>query len=146
VIKIDGDVSLGNYDGFVNRYKEAGQFYTKNGLQKFGLVFVPLYDYISARSRESLTLSVSEYYIKVNDPDEAFRYLRFLRKEEFPAGNAREILMSAGKETAVKDFASHPDQDPVKLAEKYTEGDEWFVTFVKSYLKEWKRLKSEDGR
>jgi len=143
MIKIDGDVSLGIYPGLVNLYLEAGKFYEKNSLQQFGLVYLPLFEYVSTKSKDQLTLGMVNYYVNGQEVSEAFRYLKLLRIQGFPAGNAKELLKSLGQRMAVNDFKSDPLKDPSILIEQYTGGDQWFAIFAVSYMKEWKRVNNE---
>ena len=146
MIRINGNISLGNYDGFVTLYNEAGRLYKNNGLQNYGLDFLLIYDFVSARSKESLSVAVCDHYLKGNEPDEAFRYLKLLKEQELPAEDAKQILIRMGIKMALKDYKSAPQTDPDIFVEKYTDSDEWFANFAKSYLKEWNRLKKEDRR
>jgi hypothetical protein len=143
MIKIDGDVSLGIYPGLVNLYLEAGKFYEKNSLQQFGLVYLPLFEYVSNKSKDQLTLGIVNYYYNKQEVSEAFRYLKLLKTEGYPAANAKELLKSIGQVMAEKDYRYEPLKDPLILIEQYTGGDQWFANFAAGYMKEWKRVKSE---
>ena len=145
IITIDGFVSLALYSDVVNQYLEAGRFHERNSLLKFGLVYLPLFDYVANKSKEQLTLSVINYYMSNKDIDEAFWYLKLLRKQGYPEKNAMELLKSIGQGMALRDYRSKPQKDPVIFIEQYTEGNKWFANFAVFYMKEWKRLKREDG-
>jgi len=143
MIKIDGDVSLGLYPGFVDLYLEAGKFHERNSLQQFGLAYLPLVDYVTNKSKEQLTVSIVYYYISKQEISEAFRYLKLLRLQGYPVENAKELLKSMGQRMALKDYRSEPLKDPAIFIEQYTGGDKWFANFAISYMKEWKRVKKE---
>jgi hypothetical protein len=146
IIKIDGDVSLGFYPDIPNLYMDAGRFHERNSLQRFGLVFQPFIDYVSSKSKEQFTLSVAEYYENNSESREAIRYLELLRRQGYPEKKARDLLRSAGQALAHEDFKSDPLKDPALLIENYTRGEEWFINFVLSYMKEWERAKMEDRK
>jgi hypothetical protein len=143
MIKIEGNISLGMYDEFVPMYLETGEFHKNNSLRQFGLTWSPVYDFVEVKSREGLTLSVCRYYLGQGKISEAFRYLKLLKRQGFPAKEAREIMQSVGKEMAILDHQSQSNENPENMIRKYTEGDEWFAIFVKAYLKEWKKV--DDG-
>jgi hypothetical protein len=143
MIKLDGYVSLELFSGFVNQYLEAGKFHERNTLQQFGLVYLPLFDYVTNKSKDQLTLSVINYYMYNKVIAEAFRYLKLLKKQTYPPDTAKELLKSMGQKMAAKDHQSEPMKDPSVFIEQYTNGDKWFANFAVSYMKEWKRLTSK---
>jgi hypothetical protein len=143
MIKIDGNVSLEIYNGLVNLYMVAGKFYERNFLQQFGLNYLPLVDYVTSKSKEQLTLSIVNFYNNNKEYAEAFRYLKLLKKQGYPAKNAKELLKYIGQAMALTDYKSDPLKDPEILVDKYTGGDKWFTTFALFYLKEWKKIKYE---
>jgi pentatricopeptide repeat protein len=143
MIKLDGYVSLELFSGFVNQYLEAGKFHERNSLRQFGLVYLPLFDYVTEKSKEQFTLSVINYYLNNKDVAEAFRYLKLLKKQGYPSNTAKELLKSIGQKMASKDHRSEPLKDPSVFIEQYTNGDKWFANFEVSYMKEWNRLKNE---
>jgi hypothetical protein len=143
MMKIDGNISLEFYPGILTQYTEAGKFYESNSLQRFGLVYLPFIDYVTDKSKEQFTLSIVTYYQNSKEITEAFRYLKLLRQQGYPANKAKDLLRSAGQGMALKDYKSGPLKDPAVLIEQYTGGDEWFANFALFYLKEWQKVKSE---
>ena len=101
---IDLLVIKGQYEKAISGYLEMEHFFTSENIGRFGLDCNPMYDYVSERSRQELTIGAFLYFQGKNDLQEAFRYLKLLRLEDYPRKYARQFLEWLGKEYAGKDF------------------------------------------
>ena len=133
---IDLLVIKGQYEKAISGYLEMEHFFTSENIGRFGLDCNPMYDYVSERSRQELTIEAFLYFQGKNDLQEAFRCLKLLRLEDYPRKYARQFLEWLGKEYAGKDFRDQPDKDPVVLVRSYTGRDSWMKRFRVVYYQE----------
>jgi hypothetical protein len=116
-------------------------FFTSENIGRFGLDCIPMYDYVRERSRQELTIQAFLYFQGKNVLQEAYRYLKLLRLEDYPRKNARPFLEWLGKEIAGKDFHDQPDKDPVALVRSYTGRDQWMKRFRVAYYSQAQNLR-----
>jgi hypothetical protein len=133
---IDLLVITGQFEKAIAGYLDMEHFFTSKNIGRFGLGCIPVYDYVSERSRQELTIGAFLYFQGKTDLQEALRYLKLLRLEDYPGKNARPFLEWLGKEYAAKDFRDQPDEDPVTLVRNYTGRDKWMKRFRVEYYQE----------
>jgi hypothetical protein len=133
---IDLLVVTGQYEKAIMGYLEMEHFFTLENIRRFALESKPMYDYVSERSRQELTVGAFLYFQGKKDLQEGFRYLKLLRLEDYPVKNAKPFLEWLGKEYAEKDFRDQPDEDPVTLVRNYTGRDKWMRRFRVEYYQE----------
>jgi hypothetical protein len=139
--EIDHFVLTGQYEQAIYDYPAMEQFFYSDSIKRFGIEFVPLYNYIHEKSLPELTLQAFLYYQDKNDPEEAFRYLKLLRLQDYPRKFARPYLEDMGKAFADKDFKSHPDTTPLSLVRQYVGTDKWMKRFRFAYYSKAQHLR-----
>jgi len=138
-------VTTGQYEKAITGYLEMEHFFTSENIGHFGLDCIPMYDYVRERSRQELTIQAFLYFQGKNVLQEAYRYLKLLRLEDYPRKNARPFLEWLGKEVAGKDFHDQPDKDPVALVRSYTGRDQWMKRFRVAYYSQAQQLRHKPG-
>jgi hypothetical protein len=138
---IDLLVTTAQYERAIKDYLEMEHFFTSENVSRFGLVCIPMVDYIRERSRQELTVGAILHFQGKDDFQEAFLYLKLLRSEDYPMKNARPFLEWIGKEYAGKDFRDQPDRDPVVLVREYTGSDPWMKRFRFAYYSQTLQLR-----
>ncbi len=133
-------VASGNYDAAVFELNENEQTYQLNCLDRFGLLFEGVYDFISQRANPYLTERAISFYFDRGNRKEALRYLRLLRIQEYPCRNTVQIQNQLGKTLAIDDYQVNPKETALRLVELYTANDVWYNVFRSSFLNEWKSL------
>ena len=134
-------VTTGQYEKAITGYLEMEHFFTSENIGRFGLDCIPMYDYVRERSRQELTIQAFLHFQGKNVLQEAYRYLKLLRLEDYPRKNARPFLEWLGKEVAGKDFHDQPDKDPVALVRSYTGRDQWMKRFRVAYYSQAQNLR-----
>jgi hypothetical protein len=127
-----GYLNLENY----NRAHDIG---------RFGFPILPMFEYIRNLSVQELTLQAFLYFEGKPDPEQAYRYLKLLRLQDYPRKNAKPFLEWLGKEYAGKDFRDQPDKKPVDLVRRYTGRDQWMKRFRFAYYSETQHLRHKPG-
>ncbi len=130
---IDHLFMSGQYKKAISGYPEMETCFAANQVSRFGLECIPLYDYIHKKSRPNLTVQVILYYNGKNDLQEAFRYLKLLRAQNYPERSARSCQKILGKSFATKDFNGQPKKDPVLMVMGYCGIDKWMKGFRIGY-------------
>jgi hypothetical protein len=138
---IDLLVITGQFEKAIAGYLDMEHFFTSKNIGRFGLGCKLMYDYVSERSRQELTIRAFLYFQGKNGLQEALHYLKLLRLEDYPRKNARPFLEWLGKEYAGKDFHDQPDKDPVALVRSYTGKDNWMKRFRVAYYSQAQNLR-----
>jgi hypothetical protein len=143
--EVDIYVSMGRFKDAVVGYLELEDYNRAHDIGRFGFPVLPMFDFISNRSARDLTLQAFLYFEEKPDPDQAFRYLKLLRLQDYPRKDARPFLEWTGKEYAARDFRDQPDMDPVILVRSHTGSDPWMKRFRFAYYSEAQHLRHKPG-
>jgi hypothetical protein len=138
-------VAAGRFKDAVTGYLELEDYNRAHDIGRFGFPILPIFDYIRNRSVQELTLQAFLYFKEKPDPEQATRYLKLLRLQDYPRKNAKPFLEWLGKEYAGKDFRDQPDKDPVVLVRSYTGRDPWMKRFRFAYYSEAQHLRHKPG-
>jgi hypothetical protein len=138
--RIDHFVLTGQYEQAIYYYQPLEQFFYSDSIRRFGIESLPIYTYIHEKSILELTLQAFLYYQDKGNLEEAFRYLKLLRLEDYPRKFARPYLEDIGKAFADKDFKVQPETKPVSLVRQYVGNDRWMKRFRFGYYSEAQRL------
>jgi hypothetical protein len=134
-------VRTSRYEEAISGYRETEQFYSSGNIRYFGLECMPMYDYVREKSRQELTIQAFLFFKEKNDVNEAFRYLKLLRLQDYPRKDASPFMEWLGKEFAGRDFHDQPDKDPVALVRDYTGSDKWMKSFRIAYYSQTQKLR-----
>ncbi len=143
--QVEVRVITGRFKDAITGFLELENYNRSHDIGRFGVSILPMFDYIRSRSIQDLTLEAVLYFKGKQDPDQAFRYLKLLRLQDYPRRSAREPLEWSGREIAKKDFTDRPDQDPVGLVRNYTSNDKWMKRFRFAYYSEAQHLRHKPG-
>ena len=138
---IDQLVSTGQYEKCVTEYLFMEDFFSFEGISKFGLDFIPMIDFIRDKLFPELTIQALLYYQRKNDFQETFAYIKQLRLQGYPRKDAKLYLEWAGKEYANYDFHHETLWDPVAQVRIYTGQDQWMKRFRVAYYSEAEHLR-----
>jgi|GEM_PF-517284 len=130
----------GQYQKTVSLLTENETFYQVNGLDRFGIPPVSLYEYTVSRGNPYLTENAIAYFYGRSDFREAMRYLHLLKLQGYSERNVSETQDQIGRRMANADLRQNSKADPVILVDSYTGKNPWFNTFRSSYLEEWNKL------
>ncbi|TRZ75886.1 MAG: hypothetical protein D4R97_01695 [Bacteroidetes bacterium] len=134
--QIEVRVITGQFKDAVTGFLELENYNRFHDIGRFGFAILPMFDYISNRSIQDLTLQALLYFKGKHDLDQTFRYLKLICLQDYPRKSAKESLEWLGRELARKDFTDRPDQDPVRLVRNYTGRDKWMKRFGVEYYQE----------
>ena len=138
-------VTIGRFKDAVTDYLELEGYNRAHDIGRFGFPILPMFDYIRNQSIQELTLQAFLYFEGKPDPEQAYRYLKLLRLQDYPRKDARPFLEGLGKEYARKDFRDQPDKEPVDLVRSYTGRDPWMKRFRFAYYSEAQHLRHKPG-
>jgi len=138
-------VAAGRFKDAVADYLDLENYNRVHDIGRFGFPILPMFDYIQNRSVQELTLQAFLYFMEKPDPEQAYRYLKLLRLQDYPRKNARPFLEWLGKEYAGRDFRNQPDKEPVDLVRSYTGRDPWMKRFRFAYYSEAQHLRHKSG-
>jgi hypothetical protein len=143
--QVEVSISAARYKDAITGFLQMENFTRSHDIGSFGLSVPPMFDYISNRSVQDLTLQAFLYFKEKHELEQAFRYLKLLRLQDYPRRSAKEPLEWLGRELAGQDFTDRPDQDPVGLVKLYTGTDKWMRSFRMKYYEEATRLRHQPG-
>ncbi len=143
--QVDIWILAGRYKDAVTSLQELENYNRTHDIGRFGFSIIPMFDFIRSRSIQYLTFEAVLYFRGKQDPDQAFRYLKLLRLQDYPRRSVKEPLEWVGREIAKKDFADRPDQDPVGLVRNFTGNDKWMKRFRFAYYSEAQHLRHKPG-
>jgi hypothetical protein len=138
-------VTAGRFKDAVTGYLELETYNRAHDIGRFGFPILPMFDYIRNRSVQELTLQAFLQFKGKPEPEQAYRYLKLLRLQDYPRKNARPFLEWLGKEYAGKDFRDQPEKKPVDLVRSYTGRDQWMKRFRFAYYSEAQHLRQKPG-
>jgi hypothetical protein len=105
----------------------------------WGVERTPITEFITSYKNIGFILSGFEYFFEVKQYDEAFLMLEHLRKLQYPVAKTEELQKRLGLKLAVRDKIANPTANYRINILQYTEGEEYFLYFSKSYRKFWRR-------
>jgi len=143
--KVEVCIAAGRFKDAVAGYLDLENYNRTHDIGRFGFPILPMFDYIQNRSVRELTLQAFLYFQEKPDPEQAYRYLKLLRLQDYPRKNAKPFLEWLGKEYAGKDFRDQPDKEPVDLVRSYTGKDPWMKRFRFAYYSEAQHLRHKPG-
>jgi tetratricopeptide (TPR) repeat protein len=143
--RVEVCVTAGRFKDAVTGYIELEDYNRAHDIGRFGFPILPMFDYIRNRSIQELTLQAFLYFEGKPYPEQAYRYLKLLRLQDYPRKDARPFLEGLGKEYAGKDFRDQPDKEPVDLVRSYTGRDQWMKRFRFAYYSEAQHLRHKPG-
>ncbi len=138
---IDFLVKGGQYDKAISCYPAMEQFFSFENINRFGIECISMYEYIRGISRDKLTIQAILYFQGKNNLQEALKYLKLLRLQDYPKRKAKPVLEEIGKLYACKDFHDQPDIDPVLLVRSYIGKDDWMKKFRFAYYTQTQHLR-----
>jgi hypothetical protein len=128
------------------RWKEAiEQFNLSDRLSSTQVLFMwgvqktDLAEFIIQQKNTDFMLAGFEYFYEQKKYDEAFKMLDNLRMFKYPVKMTIKQQSSLGHKLAVRDKISNPGANFKVNILKYTEGEEYFLYFSKSYRKTWRK-------
>jgi tetratricopeptide (TPR) repeat protein len=125
------------FDLFISKYKTAGNFFVDHKLESLGVKHQSLYDFTVISSNSALIKVVIVYMADGGQHEEAFKLIQLLKKMGFDARQLRSLLEQAGKKAALSVYDSNPELKPSVFLEEKTEGDQWYRSYTKSFIKNW---------
>lgn len=112
---------------------------TTQVLFMWGVERTELSDFIVQYRSSDFVISGFEYFYEKKQYDEAFKMLDNLRTLNYPGVMTKKLQTNLGHKLAVRDKIANPGANFRVNILKYTEGEEYFLYFSKSYRKTWRR-------
>ncbi len=128
-----------SWEELISKYKSFAEISTNQYVYMWGVKFVPLEDFILQNNSPSFILAGFDYFYELKEYDKAFLMLDALRKLNFPVNLTSDIQKKIGNKLAVRDKIENQYSNYKINILKYTEGEEYFSYFSKSYRKMWKK-------
>lgn len=133
-------VSCDQYEKAINEYLKLGEFYSSRSLSSFGLVHLPLHQYMTTKRYEFPLYGIT-WELSNNQPDAAYFLLQHLRKINLHPKLTKLQQTSLARSMALRDFKSEPGMNVKMRVAEYTLGDKWYNVFKKEYLKQIKAIR-----
>ena len=127
-------IAMGEYEAAVKLQVENQALYKKAGLQRFGLRSNDLHALMAERDNPYLTQAAAGFFLKNNEPRDAFRFLLLLREQHVAAKQVRELQSALGRQLAELDRNGHPGENAAAGLQKYAVENDWFRVFKEAYL------------
>jgi hypothetical protein len=143
--QIELRINTDRFKDAITGFMELENYNRSHDIGRFGFSILPMFDYIKNQSIQDLTLQALLYYKGKNDLEQAFRYLKLLRLQDYPRKSAKESLEWMGRELARQDFTDRPDQNPVAFVRNYTGRDQWMKRFRFAYYSQAQHLRNKPG-
>ncbi len=141
MININKQISENSYQSAIDKYIEAGKFYTKNNIKKFGLLNDTLFDFIKNNETLNFINFAVKYYTNNNNFDSALILLNKLFTKGYERSWSANNQILLGTQLAIRDFKINPKTNYKLNVAKYTKNNKWYNSLKKAYLKQWKHLK-----
>ncbi len=134
----------GDCSGYLEKYQELKKYHQKHRLEKFGILFTPLFDRVSVSSDSTFLAGMFRHYVRQRDYDHAFQLLGRMKGLGIESRSlAAEQQMLAGY-MAGRDVQNPAGRKPWEILSSYTGKDKWYRPFNKSYKVMW--LKTTDWK
>jgi len=141
-IMLSADTALfySEYSKAVAQYRKAESNYKEFDLkEKFNIIQKPIIDFFVESNDTGFFLYGINMFYSNKDYDDAFMLLEMLRSKNYPAEKTEEIQKKLGNKLAIRDKIKDENSNFRINILKYTEGEEFFSYFSKSYRKTWRR-------
>lgn len=136
----NGHAATGEYNLVISDLENAACLYREQHLERFGLEYRSIDDFLEQRGNPLLTERAVSYYISRTEYLHALVFLKMMRYQNYPEQSATFLQQQLGSRLAAEDYLKNPrDQVASRLA-TYTDNQPWFSAFRSSYQGEWNRL------
>lgn len=132
-----------NYKLALEKYMEAGTYFTENKIDQFSIDHLSLQKYISFQKDNNFVYYCSKYYLNLEKYQDAIFFLDLLRIKGYPSNYTFDIQEILAKKLSTIDFATNPKQKPQKSVLTNISADVYYKYFRKAYIANWKVLKKE---
>jgi hypothetical protein len=123
--------------GYVDKYQELKNYYTRNKLQKKGVVFKTLPDRVMLQTDTAFLKGMLDYFIYLDDYDLSLHLLKRMHESGVPRKRLENQQEELGKAMAERDFSASGHAKPWELMQSYVDGDRWYHDFRWRYKKTW---------
>ncbi|PRY16230.1 hypothetical protein CLV24_10174 [Pontibacter ummariensis] len=133
-------VSSNRYTEAIQLYEEAEGHYLANGISKFGLDHIVLFNYAKDNRKQAFTAAVVHYFAGKREEEAAVQLLSSLLERGYAKGKTKKVQEQLGRQLATKDAALALEEDAKVLAAQHTANKKGLKKLRKAYEKESRRL------
>jgi|GEM_PF-1254746 len=134
------DISSTLYEKAISGYNKLGEFYTAKSLSTYGIIHMPLHEFMCTQRYEFPLYGVT-YMVGTNQLEYGYYLLQHLRKVGANPKVTKNQQASLARAIALRDYKADPAVNAKLKVAEYTLGDKWYGTFKKEYLKQIKGIK-----
>jgi len=132
-------ISEGQWEQAIQQFLVVDRISSSHLLFMWGVDRTALTEFIVSHKNIEFQLSGFEYFFETKQYDEAFLMLEHLRKMQYPVIKTEDLQKRLGLKLAVRDKIANSAANYKINILKYTEGEEYFLYFSKSYRRTWRR-------
>lgn len=129
------------YAASIERYREAGEFFDRNNVKRYGLRHLTLDEFTETKCRNNFIKFMGDKALLDTQFDKALHWFKLVLSRGYEVNFLKSSLNRLGRALATRDKASNPKGNPKKLVEQYTAGDKKLKELRNGYLKGWKAAK-----
>ncbi len=137
--KLIGILNREQWEEAISLYQTIDRLSSTQSLFMWGVERTELSEFITHQKNTDFLLVGFEHFYEKKQYDDAFKMLENLKSLKFPAETTHEQQIKLGNKLAVRDKIANPGANFKINILKYTEGDEYFLYFSKSYRKTWRK-------
>ncbi|MBE0647307.1 MAG: hypothetical protein IH596_05965 [Bacteroidales bacterium] len=142
-LQASNQVALGNFREAIQRVSDNERFYRNTELEKLGVPFISLLDFVARSSRVPMYLEAISYFLKNGEASSAWICMTWLKRDGVDARDVRDLQELVGSALSKRDFDLFPGSDPEERTKSYAGGNRWFSKFAQAYTDRWQQLQSE---
>jgi pentatricopeptide repeat protein len=127
----------GECNDYLEKYQELRNYYQKYRLTEFGIVFIPLFERVTASSDSAFLICMFRHYLRQRDYDHAFSILSSMKELGIDSRSMSEEQKEVAGYLARRDLQKTDGKEPWELLASYSGKDKWYRPFNHGYKQAW---------